>query len=157
MINSTSIFLCRSRHPANSSIAASRYRALFARDYSSAVLADRIALNVRPLLEFRHSRNCLSCPFAVPGHPTRVILKQIGDRVPRRSLSGSLRRACSDQPDATDPRRSNPSTRVGQGISFYAVPQSSLNPIIVIFVARFFLELRTRDVLFMSGFRGNIY
>lgn len=110
-----------------------------------------------------------------PGRPTRVILRQeatrrsrrlgrlnfvadrVGDQTPRRSLSGSLRRACSDQPDATDPRRSNPSTRVGQRISFYAVPQSSLNPIIVIFVARFFLKLRTRDVLFMSGFRENIH
>ncbi len=98
-------------------------------------------------------------------HPTRVILKQeatrrslrrgrlnflaraeygttspdrVGDRAPRRSLSGSLRRACSDQPDATDPRRSNPSSSRGQRISFYAVRQGSLNPIIVIFVARFF-------------------
>ena len=33
-------------------------------DYSSAVLADRNALHVRPLLEFRHSRDCSPCPFA---------------------------------------------------------------------------------------------
>src|SRR5277367_6661320 len=37
-----------------------------------------------------------------------------------------------------NPRRSNPGASRGQRISFYAVRQGSLNPIIVIFVARFF-------------------
>ena len=116
-------------------------------------------------------------------HPTRVILKQeatrrslrrgrlnflaraeygttsldrVGDRAPRRSLSGSLRRACSDQPDATDPRTIEPKLEPRAKDQFLCCAARFLKSNHCNIRGAIFLELRTRDVLFMPGFRENV-